>query len=170
MMKISSLIATVAIVAAMLVAPQKANAQTSLLKNIASAVSGTTATSSGQAAGAALNALYKQYKADGKFNATNVSNIMNLTTLSKNIQGLKEEKPGSQYYTDFAKGLVLGSDSTVSSSTSGSVTSALANLAGNVDLSAFTSSAQTMTSSAVSSLDNLDEISSSVTGILGLLK
>ena len=42
---------------------------------------------------------------------SNVSNLLNLATLANSLQGLKGQASGTDFYTDFAKGLVSASSS-----------------------------------------------------------
>lgn len=91
---------------------------------------------SGQAAGAALKGLYSQYKADGKLDFRNVNNIINMASLANGIQGLKNNDDKSAFYTNFASGLILGSNNLVNTSNSSNILSGLSKLA-STDLSAF---------------------------------
>lgn len=102
-----------------------------------SAASGST---SGQASGAALKNLYSQYKTDGKIDVTNLNNVINLATLANGIQGLKGQDDKTAFYTDFAMGLILGSNNLVTQTTAPTVTNSLSGLA-NTDLSAITNAA-----------------------------
>ena len=177
------------VIAAFLAAENTADAQ--LLKKIlggksdSAAETVATATSNGQAAGVALKALYTQYKADGKLDMGNLTNLMNLTTLATNVQGLKGQSDKSSFYMDFAKGLVVGSNSLVNDSNSSSVMSGLTNLVNNVDLSGLTASAGDKAGAAASSIteqltgaagkantavENATEIAGAVTNILSLFK
>lgn len=93
------------------------------------------ATASGQASGAALKSLYSQYKADGRIDVTNLSNIMMLSQLANGIQSLKGVDDKSAFYTDFAAGLILGSDNLVTKQTANPITNTLQTLANGTDLS-----------------------------------
>lgn len=90
---------------------------------------------SGQASGAALKSLYSQYKTDGQIDVTNLSNIIMLSQLANGIQGLKGVDDKSAFYSDFASGLILGSDNLVTKQTANPVTSTLQTLANGTDLS-----------------------------------
>ena len=90
---------------------------------------------SGQQSGAALKSLYSQYKTDGQIDVTNLNNIIMLAQLSNGIQGLKGVDDKSAFYTDFAAGLILGSDNLVTKQTANPVTSTLQTLASGTDLS-----------------------------------
>ena len=163
------------------------------------AVSGST---SGQQAGAALKTLYTQYKTDGKnLNMSNMQNMLRgktahvvqcfckiiyclvgqaihnintLATLAKNVEGLKEMSDKTAFYKDFAAGLILGSNNLVTNTTSNTVTSALAGLAKNVnlsDLAAVTSgSVSDVATKGTEVINNASDIVSSVTNILKIFK
>ena len=90
---------------------------------------------SGQASGAALKSLYSQYKTDGQIDVTNLNNIIMLAQLSNGIQGLKGVDDKSEFYNQFAEGLILGSDRLVTKNTASTVTSTLQSLANSTDLS-----------------------------------
>ena len=142
---------------------------------------------SGQASGAALKSLYSQYKTDGQIDVTNLSNIVMLSQLANGIQGLKGVDDKSAFYTDFAAGLILGSDNLVTKQTANPVTSTLQTLASGTDLSTLAAagvmaavsqndqaaSAQNAASEAVDMLsDAKDEVSSTLSSlntIFGLL-
>ena len=125
----------------------------------------------GQAAGAALKALYAQYKADGnKLNMTNLTNIVNLTTLANNVQGLKGMSNKTDFYKEFASGLVLGSNNLVSQSNSSSIMNGLQSLVNNVDLSGLQSKTENAASKGAAALENATTIANSVSSILGLFK
>ena len=90
---------------------------------------------SGQASGAALKSLYSQYKTDGQIDVTNLNNIIMLAQLSNGIQGLKDVDDKSDFYSDFAQGLILGSDHLVTKKNANTITSTLQQLASGTDLS-----------------------------------
>ena len=90
---------------------------------------------SGQASGAALKSLYSQYQTDGQIDITNLNNIIMLAQLSNGIQGLKNVDDKSEFYNDFAQGLILGSDKLVTKSTASTVTNTLQSLVNSTDLS-----------------------------------
>lgn len=142
----------------------------------------------GQASGAALKSLYSQYKTDGKVDLQNLNNIMNIVALANGIQGLKGIDDKSAFYTDFATGLVLGSNNLVSKSNSSAVTGLLSGLAGN-DLSVLTGlaknaignaaeqSVNSAITNAASTLSNISEKTagvantvSTLSSIFGMLK
>ena len=90
---------------------------------------------SGQASGAALKSLYYQYQTDGQIDITNLNNIIMLAQLSNGIQGLKGVDDKSEFYNEFAQGLILGSDRLVTKNTAGTVTNTLQSLVSGTDLS-----------------------------------
>ena len=90
---------------------------------------------SGQASGAALKSLYSQYQTDGQIDITNLNNIIMLAQLSNGIQGLKNVDDKSDFYNEFAQGLILGSDRLVTKNTASTVTNTLQSLVNNTDLS-----------------------------------
>lgn len=125
----------------------------------------------GQAAGAALKALYAQYKADGnKLNMSNLQNILNLTTLATNVQGLKGITNKTDFYKEFATGLVAGSSNLVSQTNSNSIMNGLQNLVNNVDLSALQGKAGNAAAKGTEVLENATTIANSVSSILKLFK
>ena len=132
------------------------------------------ATSNGQAAGAALKALYTQYKADGKIDLSNINNIMNLAALANNVKDLKGKTNKSAFYKDFAAGLVTGSNSLVTSSNSTAVMNGLSKLVNNVDLTALQGKAsevvENVTTKGSAALEDANQIATSVSSILKLLK
>lgn len=171
------IITIVIAVAAFLAAEHTADAQ--FLKNLLKkATTETTApsaaTSNGQAAGAALKALYTQYKADGKIDLSNINNIMNLAALANNVKDLKGQTNKSAFYKDFAAGLVTGSNSLVTSSNSTAVMNGLSKLVNNVDLTALQGKAsevvENVTTKGSAALEDANQIATSVSSILKLLK
>lgn len=90
----------------------------------------------GQQSGAALKSLYSQYKNDGKVDLANLNNIVSMAQLVNGIQGLGSVDDKSKFYTDFAAGLILGSNNLVTQQTSKPVTSTLQTLAAGTDLTA----------------------------------
>lgn len=131
----------------------------------------TTGSTNGQAAGAALKALYSQYKADGnKLNMTNLTNIVNLTTLANNVQGLKGMSNKTDFYKEFASGLVLGSNNLVTQNNSNSIMNGLQNLVNNVDLSGLQSKTENAAAKGAAALENATTIANSVSSILNIFK
>lgn len=176
------------IVAAVALFAAETTADAQLLKNLLNkATSSSTtetvsaATSNGRQAGSALKSLYAQYKADGKLDMSNLNNMLNLATLATNIKGLKGMSNKTEFYKEFAEGLINGADNLVTKANSSSVMSGLTSLVNNVDLSGLTnatSSAKGKASDALSALsgktgtalENANEIASSVSNILNLFK
>ena len=125
----------------------------------------------GQAAGAALKALYAQYKADGnKLNMSNLQNILNLTTLATNVQGLKGITNKTDFYKEFATGLVAGSNNLVSQTNSNSIMNGLQNLVNNVDLTSLQGKAGNAAAKGTEVLENATTIANSVSTILQIFK
>ena len=151
-------------------------ASAQLLKNLfnkannAATTTVSAATSNGQAAGAALKSLYTQYKSAGKLDLNNLNNIMNLATLATNVKGLKGQTNKTQFYKDFATGLITGSSNLVTQSNSNAVMNGLTSLVNNVDLSALQGNAAQIASKGGDALQNASAISESVSGILNLFK
>lgn len=171
------IITIVIAVAAFLAAEHTADAQ--FLKNLlkkatTETTAASAATSNGQAAGAALKALYTQYKADGKIDLSNINNIMNLAALANNLKDLKGQTNKSAFYKDFAAGLVTGSNSLVTSSNSTAVMNGLSKLVNNVDLTALQGKAsevvENVTTKGSAALEDANQIATSVSSILKLLK
>ena len=90
----------------------------------------------GQQSGAALKSLYSQYRTDGKVDLTNLNNIVSMAQLVNGIQGLGGVDDKSKFYTDFAAGLILGSNNLVTQQTSKPVTNTLQTLVSATDLTA----------------------------------
>lgn len=171
------IITIVIAVAAFLAAEHTADAQ--FLKNLlkkatTETTAASAATSNGQAAGAALKALYTQYKADGKIDLSNINNIMNLAALANNVKDLKGKTNKSAFYKDFAAGLVTGSNSLVTNSNSTAVMNGLSKLVNNVDLTALQGKAsevvENVTTKGSAALEDANQIATSVSSILKLLK
>jgi len=171
------IITIVIAVAAFLAAEHTADAQ--FLKNLlkkatTETTAASAATSNGQAAGAALKALYTQYKADGKIDLSNINNIMNLAALANNVKDLKGKTNKSAFYKDFAAGLVTGSNSLVTSSNSTAVMNGLSKLVNNVVLTALQGKAsevvENVTTKGSAALEDANQIATSVSSILKLLK
>ena len=147
----------------------------------ASTTASASGTVDGQAAGVALKSLYGQYKADGKLDMSNLSNIINLASLAQNIKGLKGLTDKSAFYTEFASGLILGSDNLVTEKNTTSVMSGLTGLINNIDLSGLqekaTEAKETVSDKVESAaqttttvVNNATAIADSVTNILSLFK
>lgn len=133
-------------------------------------------TANGQASGAALKSLYSQYKTDGKVNMQDMNNVMNIMYLVNAIQGLKGMDNKSAFYTDFATGLVLGSNNMISSSNSSAVTGMLGTLA-NANMPELTQAAKQAASKsagnllkkAIGSTDAVSSITEKTAGVANTL-
>ena len=95
--------------------------------------------SNGNTTGKALTELLAQYLKDGTLDTSNLSNLINLATLASSIQGLKGNSENSDVLTQFAQGLVNGSNNQISTTNSSTITNILASLANKVDLSSLAS-------------------------------
>lgn len=87
----------------------------------------------GRAAGAALRTIYANYQKDGKFDYSNLNNIISTISLINSCKSLKENGKDKAYWSDFATGLVLGSENLIKEEISGTVTSKLADMVQKVD-------------------------------------
>lgn len=96
--------------------------------------SSATPSTSGTTTGNALYSLFTQYLKDGKLDTSNLSNLLNLATLASSIQSLKGNNSSSTL-ADFAAGLVTGSNNTISTTNSSTITNILSGLVNNTDLS-----------------------------------
>ena len=117
-----------------------------------------------------LKSLYTQYKADGKLDMSNITNLLNLTTLATNVQGLKGITNKTDFYRDFAAGLVMGSNNLVSQTNSTSIMNGLQNLVNNVDLSGLQSKTENAAAKGAAALENATTIANSVSSILNIFK
>ncbi|MBO4558071.1 MAG: hypothetical protein J5693_05645 [Bacteroidales bacterium] len=104
-----------------------------------SATTSTDSTTSGTTAGKVLTALLSQYLTDGKFDTSNLSNLINLATLATTLQTLKGNGNNQSILGNFAGGLVNGSNNQISTTNSSTITSILASLVNNTDLSSLAS-------------------------------
>ena len=95
--------------------------------------------SNGITAGNVLTSLLSQSQNTGKLDTSDLNTMINLATLASSIQGLKGNVNNSNVFTDFAQGLVLGSNNKISKANSSTITTILAGLANNVDLSSLAS-------------------------------
>lgn len=123
----------------------------------------------GQSSGAALKTLYGQYKTDGKVDLNNISNIIALAQLANGIQGLNGVDDKSQFYTDFAEGLILGSGNLVTEKTSSPVTGALKSLVGGTDLSSIMSAGVAAAAQSKKAKSQTQETVGNVAGAIGEL-
>lgn len=135
-----------------------------VLKSTASSANNSAAYTSGTNAGKALRSLYTQYKADGKFEMTNLTNISNLLLLTSSWDGIKSAKKDSDYYKDFSKGIIAGSNDLVTNNNSGSVIDAITTTVNAIDNSGLTN----QSSSGNSGNTNTTEVVNTVTSLMTL--
>ena len=132
-----------------------------------STVQNQAAYTSGQQTGVALGALHAQYKAAGKLDMADLTNILNIAIVANAAQTLKEQTEGGQYYMDFGKGLVVGSNDLVSDTTVGNVLAGISSLS-NVDVNALQGKNDNAAAKGVEAMENLANIASSVSAIMAL--
>ena len=113
----------------------------------------------GQSAGNALKNIYAQYKADGKYDASNINNIINTLTLVNNCQGLKNNAKNSDYWKNFASGLILGSDMLVNTANVNKVTDGLQSMVNSVDTSKLQAAANDANAAATNAMATANSIS-----------
>lgn len=114
---------------------------------------------SGQGFGTALTALYRQYKTDGKVDFSNTNNLLNMASLATYGLQIKGQSKTSDFYKQFASGIISGSSNLVTNNTVGNIISSVTNL----DLSSIsnaisnngTSSNTTLTNTAATALVNV---------------
>ena len=126
----------------------------------------------GSTTGSALTQLLAQYLKDGSLDFTNLSNLINLATVANSIQNLKGKLSNSKL-ADFASGLVTGSDNQISETNSSTITSILANLANNVDLSSLASlltRAGDVTEAEVAKIAETDAVTASSNALSNIFK
>lgn len=86
------------------------------------------ATEAGESCGKSIKALYTQYKEDGKLDFSNASNLINVASLANSISKIKDQDKDTDFYKEFAAGVVSGSMQTVSDSNVNDVISALSDI------------------------------------------
>lgn len=123
----------------------------------------------GQQTGVAIGALNTQYKADGKMDMTNFANILNVAIVANAAQTLKEQTEGGQYYKDFSKGLIVGSNDLVSETTVGNVIAGMSALTG-VDVKALQGKSDGAAAKGAAAMENLANIATSVSAIMTLFQ
>ena len=123
----------------------------------------------GQQTGVALGALNTQYKADGKMDMTNFTNILNVAIVANAAQTLKDQTEGGQYYKDFSKGLIVGSNELISEATVGNVIAGIGALT-NVDVNALQGKGEGAAAKGAVAMENLANIASSVSVIMALFQ
>ena len=114
---------------------------------LGSSMGTSTASKSGHSSGVALRNLYSSYKESGSLDMTNMSTMLQLATLVNGVQSLKTTTDKSSFYTDFASGLIIGSNNLVNQSNSTNVMNTLTTMS-NLDLSATTSAASNAANNA----------------------
>lgn len=124
---------------------------------------------SGQQTGVALSALHSQYKAAGKVDMSDFSNILNVAIVANAAQTLKEQTEGGQYYKDFGKGLIVGSNELVSDATLGNVVAGISALT-NVDVDSLQGKGDNAAAKGVEAMENLADIATSVSAIMALFQ
>ena len=124
---------------------------------------------SGQQTGVALAALHSQYKAAGKVDMSDFSNILNVAIVANAAQTLKEQTEGGQYYKDFGKGLIVGSNELVSDATLGNVVAGISALT-NVDVNSLQGKGDNAAAKGVEAMENLADIATSVSAIMALFQ
>lgn len=149
-------------------ATQQVKAQT--IGNITDAtVVDQAAYTSGQQSGVALAALNEQYKSAGKIDLSNMTNILNVAIVVNAAQTIKDQTEGSQYYKDFAKGLIVGSNELVSEATVGNVVAGVSALAG-VDVKSLQGKSDNAAAKGVTAAENVANIASSVSILMSLFQ
>ena len=127
----------------------------------------------GQQSGVALKALYTQYKADGKLDFSNLNNLLNIVNLSAQVQKITKAEKGTVDYSEFGKGLVVGSVNLVNDLNKDQVVNVLTQQLTKVDTSKITEvagQAQTTVNNVTESINSVKEASSSVMEIINLFK
>lgn len=107
------------------------------------------ASASGKNCGAALKGLYTQYKSDGKLDMKNTTNLVNIASLATSMSSIKGHTKDTDFYKQFAAGMVSGSSQTVTSFNVDNVVSSLSNI--NLSSLTSTSTASSSTKSAATS-------------------
>ena len=149
-------------------ATQQVKAQT--IGNITDAtVVDQAAYTSGQQSGVALAALNEQYKSAGKIDLSNMTNLLNVAIVVNAAQTIKDQTEGSQYYKDFAKGLIVGSNELVSEATVGNVVAGGSALAG-VDVKSLQGKSDNAAAKGVTAAENVANIASSVSILMSLFQ
>lgn len=120
----------------------------------------------GRAAGMALKALYDQYKIDGKYDYSNLTNILNTISLLDNCKQLKSNAKNSEYWKEFASGLILGSDKLITEELATGVTEKLNDVVENLD----TTKLEKAKNNATTAANAVATCASSVSDILSLFK
>lgn len=121
----------------------------------------------GQQSGVALNALYTQYKVDGKLDFSNLTNVANIMNVAAQAQKIKDAEKGSVNYSEFSRGLIVGSTNLITDINVDQVVGALKEtVADKIDTEKITE-ATDKTQTAVS---NISQAAGSITDIINLFK
>lgn len=150
-------------------APSASQVESSVKDAINSAVATSNAESfaAGQQSGVALKALYDQYKVDGKLDFSNLTNVANIMNVAAQAQKIKDAEKGSVNYSEFSKGLIVGSTNLITDINVDQVVGALKEtVADKIDTEKITE-ATDKTQTAVS---NISQAAGSITDIINLFK
>jgi hypothetical protein len=121
----------------------------------------------GQQSGVALKALYDQYKVDGKLDFSNLTNVANIMNIAAQAQKIKDAEKGSVNYSEFSKGLIVGSTNLITDINVDQVVGALKEtVSDKIDTEKITE-ATDKTQTAVS---NISQAAGSITDIINLFK
>lgn len=121
----------------------------------------------GQQSGVALKALYAQYKVDGKLDFSNLTNVANIMNIAAQAQKIKDAEKGSVNYSEFSKGLIVGSTNLITDINVDQVVGALKEtVSDKIDTEKITE-ATDKTQTAVS---NISQAAGSITDIINLFK
>ena len=105
----------------------------------------------------------------GKIDLSNMTNLLNVAIVVNAAQTIKDQTEGSQYYKDFAKGLIVGSNELVSEATVGNVIAGVTALAG-VDVKALQGKGDNAAAKGVTAAENVANIASSVSILMSLFQ
>jgi hypothetical protein len=131
------------------------------------ATSNTESFAAGQQSGVALKALYDQYKVDGKLDFSNLTNVDNIMNIAAQAQKIKDAEKGSVNYSEFSKGLIVGSTNLITDINVDQVVGALKEtVSDKIDTEKITE-ATDKTQTAVS---NISQAAGSITDIINLFK
>jgi hypothetical protein len=121
----------------------------------------------GQQSGVALKALYDQYKVDGKLDFSNLTNVANIMNVAAQAQKIKDAEKGSVNYSEFSRGLIVGSTNLITDINVDQVVGALKEtVSDKIDTEKITE-ATDKTQAAVS---NISQAAGSITDIINLFK
>lgn len=98
-------------------------------------------TSTGSSIGATLASLYAKYKTTGQIDLTDLSNILDLAQILADLKGMGADATNALQSTEFANGLIAGSNNLISKANVATVLANLRNIL-NLDLSAITNAAR----------------------------